>query len=175
MSTRSGILMELENGQYKGIYCHWDGYLTHNGAMLIDHYSNREKVEKLLSFGDLSLLRPEIELNPNSEHTFDNPQDNVCVFYGRDRGEEKQDAIVGTLSKIMEANGWIEFFYIFTKNNEWKYCEVGGETDNLNSVKEALDDIFQKWGIKRPKGIYGFYDKKQVQELLAQELQATTN
>lgn len=39
MSTRSFICVEQDDGSYKGVYCHSDGYLTYNGAMLLDHYT----------------------------------------------------------------------------------------------------------------------------------------
>ena len=54
MSTRSYICIENEDKSISGIYCHSDGYLTYNGAMLLDHYSDREKVKELISLGDLS-------------------------------------------------------------------------------------------------------------------------
>ena len=44
MSTRSLICEELDNGKYKTIYCHSDGYLTYNGAMLIEHFNDRKKL-----------------------------------------------------------------------------------------------------------------------------------
>ena len=43
MATRSTISLQLDNDEYKTIYCHHDGYLTHNGAMLLDHYDTKEK------------------------------------------------------------------------------------------------------------------------------------
>ena len=54
MSTRSYICRENEDGTITGSYCHCDGYLTYNGAMLLDHYSTKERVDKLLSFGNMS-------------------------------------------------------------------------------------------------------------------------
>ena len=43
MSTRSMICMKLKDDNYKSIYCHSDGYLEYNGAMLIDYYKDRKK------------------------------------------------------------------------------------------------------------------------------------
>ena len=54
MSTRSFICVEQDDGSYKGVYCHSDGYLTYNGAMLLDHYNSREKADALIALGDLS-------------------------------------------------------------------------------------------------------------------------
>ena len=52
MSTRSLISIQREKDTYECIYCHSDGYLTYNGAMLLDYYSDREKVEQLLKLGN---------------------------------------------------------------------------------------------------------------------------
>lgn len=71
MSTRSYICMEVGDNQYKTIYCHFDGYLDYNGAMLVDHYSDRATVEKLLELGDLSALKERLEPDPSKPHGFD--------------------------------------------------------------------------------------------------------
>ena len=40
MATRSTIALEFADGTVEQVYCHWDGYLAHNGLMLLEHYSN---------------------------------------------------------------------------------------------------------------------------------------
>ncbi len=37
MATRSTIALEFADGTVEQVYCHWDGYLDHNGALLRDH------------------------------------------------------------------------------------------------------------------------------------------
>ena len=164
MSTRSMILKEQEDGSYFGIYCHSDGYLTHNGAMLIDHYNSRERVDKLISLGDLSYLAPKIEPDENEPHTFDKPQKGACIFYGRDRGETSTEATDVTLEEL-NSDPWIEYTYVFGKNNEWKYFEYGQLDEGLVQLKKGLADIFKEWGIERPQGIYGYYTKQDVQAI----------
>ena len=90
MSTRSYIAKQIGENQYKTIYCHSDGYLTHNGAMLFDHYSNADKLDELLNLGDISYLAPNIYPDPSKPHSFkyDERQDGVIVAYGRDRGDK---------------------------------------------------------------------------------------
>ena len=94
MSTRSYICIENEDKSISGIYCHSDGYLTYNGAMLLDHYSDREKVKELISLGGLSTLLPKLHPDKSKPHSFDydKRQEDVCVFYGRDRGESGNEA-----------------------------------------------------------------------------------
>jgi hypothetical protein len=164
MSTRSMILIEQENGEYLGIYCHSDGYLTHNGAMLIDHYNQREKVKELISHGDLSYLSERINPDSSREHSFDRPQRGVCIYYGRDRGETSTDAINFKLEDLSE-DPWIEYTYIFGKDNQWKYFEYNGLANGLKAVKEDLDQIFIDWGFTRPEGVYGWYTKSDIARL----------
>ena len=54
MSTNSFIAYK-ENNKITGIYCHWDGYLEYNGAMLKALYS-KHRAKALVSLGDISSL-----------------------------------------------------------------------------------------------------------------------
>ena len=67
MGTRSMIAIQNPyNKTVRAVYCHRDGYLEHNGAILQKHYSNSPKVNNLIALGDISSLRPEI----GAEHPF---------------------------------------------------------------------------------------------------------
>ena len=86
MGTRSHIGKKFQDGTIKYIYCHFDGYPEHNGAILKEHYIDEAKVDALLELGDLSILGEEIgeqqDFNNISTHN-----DEWCLAYGRDRGE----------------------------------------------------------------------------------------
>lgn len=172
MSTRSYIMMELEDGSYKGIYCHSDGYLTYNGAILIDHYSEKKKVEELIALGNLSSLGEKTDPNPDFPHSFDyrERQIGVCVAYGRDRGESGQEAKCIPLKRIAN-DPWIEFTYVYTKEGVWKYFErcAYSPGSELRDVKEDLDEMFRGFGIKRPKNLYGFYDDEAIRILKSEQ------
>lgn len=86
MGTRSTIALEYADGTVDQVYCHWDGYLSHNGAILLQHYADPFRVQELMGLGDLSSLCPELAPG-NDAHSFSDPKEDVCVFYGRDRGE----------------------------------------------------------------------------------------
>lgn len=86
MSTRSRIGLRKLDGTAKYIYCHWDGYIEHNGLLLQLCYDTPEKIERLLELGNLSALGEYLETD--EPHSFESPQPNVCVAYHRDRGEE---------------------------------------------------------------------------------------
>lgn len=152
MSTRSYICMEVGDDQYKTIYCHFDGYLKYNGAMLQNHYSEREQVEKLLELGNMSILREKLEPDPNRPHSFeyDEQQNDVCVFYGRDRGDKNTQAKIFTLKELDDLGNWTDYVYIFTKEGEWKYFETGEAQKGLRDVKEDLARLQEEPVIKEP-------------------------
>ena len=85
MATRSYIAMKIGEDTYKGVYCHYDGYLDYNGLMLYEQYNTKERVEELISLGNISSLHEKIAPEEGRHHSFDNPQPGVTVFYGRDR------------------------------------------------------------------------------------------
>lgn len=83
MATRSTIALEFADGTVGQVYCHWDGYLDHNGAILFENYSDPFKLQKLIDLGDLSVLHANI----GDRHDFNEQYKDGCTFYGRDRGE----------------------------------------------------------------------------------------
>lgn len=123
MSTRSVICKETLNKTYVGIYCHHDGYPLWVGKTLLDHYSDRDRVEKLLHLGDLSSLEEKIEPDADKIHTFDNPQGDVCVAYHRDRGEELRQARPIKLDKAHEVY-WAEFMYVYMQDGTWYFADL---------------------------------------------------
>ncbi len=169
MSTRSFICKEQPDGSYYGVYCHSDGYLTYNGAMLLDHYSDAQKVDELLSFGDLSSLNEKIYPDPTRPHSFDfnERQEDVCVFYGRDRGEADTQAKILTPEIIN--NSWCEYMYVFGQDDVWRYCELSHEQaptkEDLISVESGLNHEYRQMGIKRPKDFYGFLCESDIAKI----------
>jgi len=100
MATRSTISLEFADGTIGQVYCHWDGYLAHNGKMLQEYYSNPFVLRDLIDLGSLSSLRPQIGTkHPFSMFEANMTQDeyanlyrDMCTFYGRDRGEGQYEA-----------------------------------------------------------------------------------
>lgn len=56
MSTTASIAMLTKSNGVKYSTVHWDGYLKGVGEILVDHYSDFAKTEKLIDLGDLSAL-----------------------------------------------------------------------------------------------------------------------
>lgn len=117
MATRSTIAVELSDGTVQQVYAHWDGYLEYTGEILFNHYNTQEAAENLTKLGNISILRKNI--NPKGAHSFDSPEKDVTVYYGRDRGEEGQEP-----TKFRNIDMYFlkledqEFNYIFTKG-QW--------------------------------------------------------
>jgi hypothetical protein len=99
MGTRSTIALEFADGTVEQVYCHWDGYLAHNGQILQKHYINPFVLRDLIDLGDISSLRPQI----GTKHAFSHFSTEMTqeqytalygemtTFYGRDRGESGCD------------------------------------------------------------------------------------
>lgn len=138
MSTRSNIGIKLGDGKAKVIYCHSDGYLDYNGLLLFKHYNTKERVEELLNLGNASFLTPKLHPDPSMPHSFDydNRQDDVSVFYGRDRGEEEQEAQVKLIEDILN-NVFIEYLYLFNlETNKWEVATY--EQHEFKDLEEEL-------------------------------------
>ena len=97
MGTRSTIALEYADGTVEQVYCHWDGYLAHNGQILLKHYSNPFILRDLIDLGDVSSLKPTIgtkhafshfELRAEEVAEYKVLTENMTTFYGRDRGED---------------------------------------------------------------------------------------
>lgn len=87
MSTNC-LIGKLYGDQVKAIYCHYDGYPSYMEGMLKDYYDNDSIIDKLISLGDISCLKKDIEPKEGQNHSFEHPAENVTIAYHRDRGED---------------------------------------------------------------------------------------
>lgn len=124
MGTRSFIVVANPKGDYTGIYCHWDGYPSHNGKLLREHYTTKRLVRNLVNLGDLSSLGE--RLRPTRPgHSYDNREEGTTVAYFRDRKEKwvvVKPRVTATLREMAElaADSWAEYVYVFW-NGHWSY------------------------------------------------------
>jgi hypothetical protein len=121
MATRSTIAVLHKDGTVSQIYCHWDGYVSHNGRILQEHYNSLDLAEELVELGNLSSLGK--ELWPQGDHhSFDDPETGVCVFYCRDRAETNQAPVkFRSLDMYFLEGDQEEYNYLFDSNDdEWK-------------------------------------------------------
>ena len=144
MGTRSMIAIQNPYSKdVRAVYCHWDGYLEHNGSILNKHYSASSKVNNLVALGDLSSLRPEIGIQhafssldvPKAEQeAYDKEHGNSCTFYTRDRGEDAPFKVFPTLKKAESyfEGSWCEYLNLFKyskaddyQSGEWHFKKMG--------------------------------------------------
>ena len=118
MGTRSNIGILNEDGSVRLVYCHWDGYFTYNGMMLFEHHNNEAAARELVRLGDISCLKACIDPPSGYAHSFEEPSPGVCIFYGRDRGDEVE---VQSYEKLEDAGGALnEFLYLWSAHRgEW--------------------------------------------------------
>lgn len=156
MGTRSRIGLRRDDGSVASIYCHWDGYIEHNGMILLKHYTDPIKVARLISFGDMSTLHQYVSpedvpnLMPQKttsdikkypadwKHSHDTPAQDVCVFYGRDRGEKDVDF------KVTDDKGFQSLFqsfnYIF-EHGTWMWTKNGTKWYTLKESQSRAKKI----------------------------------
>ena len=151
MGTRSRIGV-MHGDKVKSIYCHWDGYLEHNGAILQEHYDS-SKANHLVALGDLSSLRANIgekhafsqfELPAEEVQAYKTLTEDWCTFYGRDRGESGVEfKVAQTFDEFMEQcdNCGAEYYYIM-RDGVW-YCGDTYESSPLSKKLTALADALQ--------------------------------
>jgi hypothetical protein len=132
----------------KAVYCHWDGYLEHNGFILNEFYTASPKVNNLVALGDLSSLGADI----GEKHAFDERIDadtyaeTRCTFYTRDRGETAPYKRFETAAEAVEYyNGsWCEYFYLYRydedlQTGKWYYKDrEGGAWKRLSTAMKKL-------------------------------------
>lgn len=145
MSTNSTITIKHSETDYESVYCHWDGYLKWNGQLLYEFYNTAEKVQGLISHGDMSALGMNIGEKIDGlafdEKRVTNFQ---CEFYERDRGEHKRVQQCERLNDIAAS----EYNYLFDEQEGVWYLYDENMKDK-QSLKDALIDDYRKSGYDR--------------------------
>jgi len=138
MATRSNIAYRTPEGKIRSVYCHWDGYPAHNGEMLVRHYQQAGKIAQLVELGSLSSLQPNV-FPVGEGHSFDNAQDDVCVFYGRDRGETGVET-----REYDDIPSWIEdmeeYAYLWN-GKEWLVNDHGEKDAQGFPIFSRVEDV----------------------------------
>ena len=106
MGTRSTIALEFADGTVQSVYCHWDGYLEHNGQILLKHYSDPFKLRDLIDLGGFSSLEATVEGTAATAYT--------------QRGEDLSIEKYKDIQDYYANNYGEEYDYILSKNWEGK-------------------------------------------------------
>lgn len=136
MGTSSYIALEFADGTVGEVYCHWDGYLEHNGKILLQHYIDPFKLRDLIDLGDMSSLGPNI----GTKHDFDTRVEGECTFYGRDRGEDDTEAVYFASYQDYLANYHLaeEYNYILRRDGKWYVSQDNTPFRGLDSALAKL-------------------------------------
>ena len=140
MGTRSAIGIEHHNGKIEAVYCHWDGYISNNGKILLNNY-DRDKTLTLMTMGEVSSLKSEI----GEKHDFDDRSEETkdwCKFYRRDRGETDVDS--RTFDDIQDYvknfGGGAEYHYVLRLSGIWQVSIYGDPlVDLFDAVLEDAE------------------------------------
>ena len=143
MGTHSRIGV-MHGDKVKSVYCHWDGYLEHNGQVLEQYYDSA-KANNLVALGDMSTLRPQIgekhafsqfDLPPEEVEAYKELTQDWCTFYGRDRGEVSTWKVANTFEEFLDqADGCGAEFYYIMKDGVWY---VGTTYENTHPLSKRL-------------------------------------
>ena len=135
MATRSNIAMKTLEGKIVSVYCHWDGYVANNGKILLENYTDADKIEALVALGAISSLGTVI----GEKQDFDDrstQKDEWTLFYSRDRGEEL------SIQEHDDIPSWIddmeEYAYLWDGQN-WLVNDHGEKDDNGFPIFNFLD------------------------------------
>jgi hypothetical protein len=150
MGTRSTIALEYADGTVEQVYCHWDGYLSNNGRILQEHYSNPFILRDLIDLGDISSLKSTIGTKhafsqfevPMDGEAYDKLYGDMTTFYGRDRGETGVDS-----KKFVDYEDYVdnhqyeEYEYILRKDGNWYVKQHDNEFELLApALVKALEE-----------------------------------
>ena len=142
MSTSAGIGITQADGSVKAIRVNWDGYPGWTGAVLGGWYNTPERVEALLSLGDLSIIGERLVPDPEKEHSKHHPQDNVVLAYHRDCGEEFRPPMVFADRKEYEQNGKArlaaDYLYLF-EEGKWSVKGIHNTTGWIELTVEICE------------------------------------
>ncbi len=120
MSTPCYIAKQIDSDTYLTIGCQIEGHLHSAGYLLAEHYTTPEKVDELLSLGNIY----SVESVVNPQH--------------RNHGITGDAAIEMSIEEIMESENVAEYLYFFTQDNRWKYVCCTTEEMELRDVVDAL-------------------------------------
>lgn len=167
MGTRTAIFQKQKNGEYLGIYIHYDGYIEGVGKTLFEHYGNRQKTSELLNKKRfLSSLGTTTEIISNEEHmelykTNSEDFEKYCVAHKDEEyffAESLED--IQNMQYLSYYNGEIDGFYVDTEQGK-EFKPYRGSHNNGFLYVQDLDGV---WYVSQSKEIEP-YDMKQFEKL----------
>jgi len=127
MSTHA--IIGISDGiNIRATYVHFDGYVSHTGFILNDHYNKPDKINKLIDLGELSAIGTDTD---------------NCQAYGRDRGETGTEPknFLSLADFVAFGKSYFAAYNYLYEDDRWVVNKIG--TNVWVPLKMAIDsDIF---------------------------------
>lgn len=179
MTTKSCTISIFKKDQtIETVFCSGSGEIEHTGILLMLYYNGARKIKKLLSMGGLLFLDKNIDPSPEKEHTYKNPQKDVCLFAQRDIGisRHKTEIYDGCYdyvkSLVRQDRGFpIPFNYIFNEElKKWFVLDArifeAKKTCRINKAVEKYQPFPLKFMIE---AVVDDFNDELFQEYIAKE------
>jgi len=140
MATTSTIAVVLHNESVIQTYCHYDGYPSHTGKILVENYNSVERAEQLIRKGSIVHLDKYIE-PLTTLHNYESRERDVCLFHSpRDSEKDIDVREFSSLVAYLRDTEYKNFDYIFTEN-KWF---VRGDEQDFIPVEYILQAVEQE-------------------------------
>ncbi|MFZ9315717.1 MAG: hypothetical protein ACO236_00390 [Candidatus Nanopelagicaceae bacterium] len=118
MATRSAIAIRNSDATYDVIYCHWDGYPSHQLPILHNKYNTAKKIRRLIAKGDLSVLE--------TAHGWNHEERKAGPLYYFERGDVDCEPRNVSANELLEfaKNCYCEYLYTYLPRWGWRYDKI---------------------------------------------------
>ena len=111
----------------RAVYCHYDGYLAHNGIILLEFFTDPNKLAKLITSDISSFDRTRIDREDNTR---------VCTFASYDKYRKTMH--LQEYNYILRNDG---IWYVFCSYKTEDYVPLAAAI-NLETLQHAVDINF---------------------------------
>lgn len=136
MGTRCAIVVKVGRW-YRGVYSHMDGYPSHAGKMLKEHYNDFNRAKDLVSNGDIYSLREKLGRPFDPSLTWEKLTSDLSirstVLYIRDGNvtDPTYRTKTGSLKNVLDRISDFAYYYVY-ENGQWM---VNGKM----TIEEAIE------------------------------------
>jgi hypothetical protein len=172
MSTRSIIGIINNDNSVNSVYCHYDGYPTYTGYFLKRFFDTTEKVNNLISNGDISSLVSKGNWDGTNHPKINNKQVLKTRYYV-DRPEPWKNIKPQKHKDLLEffqRDDGDEYKYLFLPSGNWNYKQEGVWKcyDTSTPTKHPsviIPDTSRFYNPDEQMFVYGFSKVSKVKEL----------
>ena len=178
MSTRSIIGIINDDNSVNSVYCHYDGYPMYTGYFLKRFFDTTEKVNNLISGGDISQLASKSNWE-NVQYPMINNKQVLKTLYYIDRPKSEISFEKWEYVKPQKHKDLLEFFkrddgdeykYLFLPSGNWNYKQKGvwkcyDTTTPQKHPSVEIPDTSRFYNSDEQMFIYGFSKVLRVKEL----------